>query len=89
MQFVTKSHIWIGGVKETRLFALRNYWIIPGIIQNNAIIKKIPLDKICIQMCPFAGRYGSRETHIIAQNMKFSIKDFFIKCDQINRKLSI
>ena len=25
----------------------------------------------------------------IAQNMKFSIKDFFIKCDQIRRKLRI
>ena len=30
-----------------------------------------------------------RITNVIAQKMKFSIKDFFSKCDQIRRKLRI
>ena len=32
---------------------------------------------------------GSRETAVTAQKMKFSITDFFRKCDQICRKLRI
>ena len=31
--------------------------------------------------------YASNKTHFTAQKMKFSIKDFFSKCDQIRRNL--
>ena len=32
---------------------------------------------------------NNNNTSITAQKMKFSIKDFFSKCDQIHRKLRI
>ena len=35
----------------------------------------------------FESRYDL--SNVIAQNIKFSIKDFFSKCDQIPRKLRI
>ena len=34
-------------------------------------------------------KYATEKTAVTAQTMKFSVKDFFCKCDQIRRKLWI
>ena len=34
-------------------------------------------------------KYAAEKTAVTAQTMKFSVKDFFYKCDQIRRKLWI
>ena len=49
-------------------------------VETEKIIRRLTCTKIPI---------SQKEKHYTAQKAKFSIKDFFSKCDQIRRKLRI